>query len=517
MTTSRLGVRCNASRLGSLSLLAIAVAASLPAGAQVAGEAEEIIVTGSRVSRSGFDSSQPLTTIDSQQIENLGLTNVGDVIRTLPQNTPFFTETNVGIGNFNVGAQLANLRGLNPFFGTRTLTLVDTRARGTDHRGRRRRPHADPVDARGADRGRDGRRVGAVRLRRHRGRRQRDPRQGSRRLQGAGRLRPDRPKATAATLTPRSHGARLSPTTAAATCSRASSIKSRTASGPARTRATGAPKGGASSTTPRVRRDRNGLPNFVDRAGREANDVAVRPHHAVHERRVRRPAPPLTFNAGGTAVSPFNLGTPAQGFGDAHRRRRHAARVRHVERPARGRALLGDGARELRLQRPAQLVWRSRLLDAATRWARRPTAASVRPPCRSERTMRFSRRPSERRSLPTAETERAFGAHFHAGRHQCAQHDRERDDALRDRSRGRARQRVDVGRLLPARQEREPSKAVQQHGRQPRDPGRETARLPAVGARRRASNPANREPDRLPRDDPRRSDASARTRPAACR
>src|SRR6185503_11056726 len=107
-----------------LSLLAIAVAASLPALAQ---QTEEIIVTGARVSRSGFDSSQPLTTIDAQQIENLGLVNVGDVVRTPPQNTPFFTETNVGIGNFNVGAQLANLRGLNPFFGTRTLTLIDTR------------------------------------------------------------------------------------------------------------------------------------------------------------------------------------------------------------------------------------------------------------------------------------------------------------------------------------------------------------------------------------------------------
>src|SRR5690349_1504378 len=128
MTTSRLDAR----RLGSLSSLAMAIAASLPAVAQQpqpaqTGPSEEIIVTGSRVSRSGFDSSQPLTTIDSQQIENLGLVNVGDVVRTLPQNTPFFTETNVGIGNFNVGAQLANLRGLNPFFGTRTLTLVDTR------------------------------------------------------------------------------------------------------------------------------------------------------------------------------------------------------------------------------------------------------------------------------------------------------------------------------------------------------------------------------------------------------
>ena len=90
-------------------------------------ETEEVIVTGSRVSRSGFDSPQPVTAINAEQIENLGLVNVGDIARTMPQNTPFFSETNVGVGNFNVGAQLANLRGLNPFFGTRTLTLVDTR------------------------------------------------------------------------------------------------------------------------------------------------------------------------------------------------------------------------------------------------------------------------------------------------------------------------------------------------------------------------------------------------------
>jgi outer membrane receptor protein involved in Fe transport len=92
-----------------------------------ARQLEEITVTGSRIARSGFDSSQPLSVIDSTQIQNLGIVNVGDVMRTLPQNTAFFTETNVGIGNFNVGAQLANLRGLNPYFGTRTLTLVDTK------------------------------------------------------------------------------------------------------------------------------------------------------------------------------------------------------------------------------------------------------------------------------------------------------------------------------------------------------------------------------------------------------
>ncbi|MGH8261785.1 MAG: TonB-dependent receptor domain-containing protein, partial [Steroidobacteraceae bacterium] len=51
---------------------------------------------------------------------------VGQVLAELPQNSNFFAANNVGLGNFNVGAQLANLRGLNPFFGTRTLTLVDT-------------------------------------------------------------------------------------------------------------------------------------------------------------------------------------------------------------------------------------------------------------------------------------------------------------------------------------------------------------------------------------------------------
>ena len=111
--------------LRSCALLAVVAAAPQLALAQPAGE--EIIVTGSRVARTGFDSPQPLTTIDAKQIEDLGIVNVGDVVRTMPQNTPFFTETNVGIGNFNVGAQLANLRGLNPFFGTRTLTLVDTK------------------------------------------------------------------------------------------------------------------------------------------------------------------------------------------------------------------------------------------------------------------------------------------------------------------------------------------------------------------------------------------------------
>src|SRR5581483_5605221 len=90
------------------------------------GSVEEVVVTGSRVGRTTFTTPNPVTVLDSKDIQNLGLTNVGGILGELPQNSNFFAANNVGLGNFNVGAQLANLRGLNPFFGTRTLTLIDT-------------------------------------------------------------------------------------------------------------------------------------------------------------------------------------------------------------------------------------------------------------------------------------------------------------------------------------------------------------------------------------------------------
>ncbi len=86
-----------------------------------------IVVTGSRIASAAIDSPNPVTVVGADQIQSLGQTNIGQVLETLPQNSAFVTDDNVGLGNFNVGAQLANLRGLNPFFGTRTLTLVDSK------------------------------------------------------------------------------------------------------------------------------------------------------------------------------------------------------------------------------------------------------------------------------------------------------------------------------------------------------------------------------------------------------
>jgi iron complex outermembrane receptor protein len=96
------------------------------ASSENTGQLSEVVVTGSRVARSTFTTPNPVTVLNSKDIDNLGLVNVGDVLAQLPQNSNFFAANNVGLGNFNVGAQLANLRGLNPFFGTRTLTLIDT-------------------------------------------------------------------------------------------------------------------------------------------------------------------------------------------------------------------------------------------------------------------------------------------------------------------------------------------------------------------------------------------------------
>ena len=91
-------------------------------------QVEEITVTGSRIRRTtDFDTANPTTVVDSQYLQNLGIVNVGDAIRQLPANLSNNTPRTTGNANFFIGSTIANLRGLNPFFGSRTLTLVNNR------------------------------------------------------------------------------------------------------------------------------------------------------------------------------------------------------------------------------------------------------------------------------------------------------------------------------------------------------------------------------------------------------
>ena len=109
----------------SLSFASGLVAAVCAAGAQAQDNVpEEIFVTGSRISRQGFDAPTPVTSIDNDYLMDLGFVNVGAAVQQLPTNKASLTPETNGFGSFNVGAQIANLRALGA---ARTLTLVDGR------------------------------------------------------------------------------------------------------------------------------------------------------------------------------------------------------------------------------------------------------------------------------------------------------------------------------------------------------------------------------------------------------
>jgi iron complex outermembrane recepter protein len=92
-----------------------------------AASLDEVTVTGTRIKqRADYVSPNPITTIDATDLQRLGIINVADAMTAVPQNVSQFTPANTGGSAFFVGSTLANLRGLNPFFGTRTLTLVDS-------------------------------------------------------------------------------------------------------------------------------------------------------------------------------------------------------------------------------------------------------------------------------------------------------------------------------------------------------------------------------------------------------
>jgi iron complex outermembrane recepter protein len=114
----------------SSSSVAMAVAAALYSASGTAqqaaeqgaeGAAQEVVVTGTRVSRSGFDTPVPITVIDAQAIEKAGFNNVNDILLQTPA---------VGIGqgietasySNDAGATFVNLRGLGT---DRTLVLVN--------------------------------------------------------------------------------------------------------------------------------------------------------------------------------------------------------------------------------------------------------------------------------------------------------------------------------------------------------------------------------------------------------
>ena len=122
---SSFGTRCV--RASVAAILGTALMGGYVSQALAADEnLEEVQVTGSRIKRAtDFDTANPTTVVDADYFKNMGIVNVGDAIRQLPSNVSAFSPATTGNSNFFAGSTIANLRGLNPFFGSRTLNLVD--------------------------------------------------------------------------------------------------------------------------------------------------------------------------------------------------------------------------------------------------------------------------------------------------------------------------------------------------------------------------------------------------------
>jgi outer membrane receptor protein involved in Fe transport len=86
--------------------------------------AEQVVITGSRIARSDQNAPSPVTSLGSEELQKLAVTNIGAALSELPSFRASNNPSTNGFGSFNVGAQIVNLRGLGV---TRTLILLDGR------------------------------------------------------------------------------------------------------------------------------------------------------------------------------------------------------------------------------------------------------------------------------------------------------------------------------------------------------------------------------------------------------
>jgi outer membrane receptor protein involved in Fe transport len=85
---------------------------------------EEVVVTGSRIARTGADTPTPTVMLGADDIAATGAPDVGEILRELPGILPGSNSQNTGISFSATGLNLVDLRNLGT---QRTLVLVDGR------------------------------------------------------------------------------------------------------------------------------------------------------------------------------------------------------------------------------------------------------------------------------------------------------------------------------------------------------------------------------------------------------
>ncbi len=115
-------------RISKLWLLATSSVLALNgvafAAEEQAGNVEEVVVTGSRIIREGFEAPTPLTVVSAEQIQTAAGSNLAEFVNTMPafsgSTTPQNTSSQLSLGNS--GTSQLNLRRLGVL---RTLILLD--------------------------------------------------------------------------------------------------------------------------------------------------------------------------------------------------------------------------------------------------------------------------------------------------------------------------------------------------------------------------------------------------------
>lgn len=117
----RAALKTGAASLVMSALLAGPAFAQTDAADASTGEAETIVVTGSRIARPNLEGSSPVTVINNAEVKLTGTTRVEDLVNSLPQA---FAQQGGSISNGATGTATVNLRNLGP---QRTLVLMNGR------------------------------------------------------------------------------------------------------------------------------------------------------------------------------------------------------------------------------------------------------------------------------------------------------------------------------------------------------------------------------------------------------
>ncbi len=112
--------------LGAIGAPMAALAQSAAPVGDEPAQVDEIVVTGSRLQRSGLDAPTPTMAMTAETIEAKGITNIAEILNEMPQVATGLSNANTSYSFGNIGLNQVNLRNLGV---RRTLTMVDGRRR----------------------------------------------------------------------------------------------------------------------------------------------------------------------------------------------------------------------------------------------------------------------------------------------------------------------------------------------------------------------------------------------------